>query len=206
MSDRQRFRIGSAVHCSDGRCGTLVRLLADPRSENVAHLVVEYGHRHRPTRLVPVDLVLSAEDEIRLRCSRAQFDALESAEEIEVVQSAPMPDLMGVDLAGGSRIDVYMAPPSMKVVHECVPLGEVTIRRGTGVTASDGEIGTAQGLVVRSSDHHVTHVLVECGHLWDRKTVAIPITAVAGLDDVAHVTLTKAQVRELPQLDAGLLS
>ena len=205
MNDGERLRIGSAVRCTDGRCGVLIRLLADPQSGTVAHLVVEHGRRHRTARLVPVDLVLSADKEIRLRCSRAEFGALASAEEIEVVQAAPMPDLMGVDLAGGSRIDVYMAPPSTKVLHECVPLGELTICAGSAATATDGEIGTVQGLVVRSGDHHVTHVLVECGHLWDRNTVAIPITAVEGLDDVAHVRLTKAQVHELPQLEVDPL-
>ena len=47
-------------------------------------------------------------------------------------------------------------------------------------------------------DHRVTHVLVREGHLWGRKEVAIPVSAVTSLDDGIWLNLTKKQVAELP--------
>jgi hypothetical protein len=50
------------------------------------------------------------------------------------------------------------------------PLNEVEVRRGEHVHATDGDIGRVQGLVIDPSDHHVTHVLLQEGHLWGRRT------------------------------------
>ena len=67
--------------------------------------------------------------------------------------------------------------------HDSVPLGDVEIRRGDHVHATDGTIGKVHGLIIDPRDHNVTHFLLEEGHLWGHKTVAIPITAVDRLDD-----------------------
>lgn len=87
------------------------------------------------------------------------------------------------------------------VVSDRVPLGEVQIRRGDKVHASDGEIGSVQGLVIDSRDHHVTHVLLQEGHLWGRKQVAIPIGAVTSVTDGIRAELTQQQVQDLPPVD-----
>ena len=49
-----------------------------------------------------------------------------------------------------------------------------------------------------SADHRVIHVLLREGHLWGRKEVAIPVSAVASLDDGIWLNITKKQVEELP--------
>jgi hypothetical protein len=41
-------------------------------------------------------------------------------------------------------------------------------------------------------------VLLQEGHLWGRKKVAIPISAVTGVDAGIRLNLTKKQVGELP--------
>jgi hypothetical protein len=84
-----------------------------------------------------------------------------------------------------------------------VPVGEVDIRRGEHVHATDGNIGRVQGLVIDPKDHHVTHVLLEEGHLWSKKQVAIPIGAVTDVAAAAGVrlNLTRDQVRDLPPVD-----
>ncbi len=47
-------------------------------------------------------------------------------------------------------------------------------------------------------DHHVTHVLLQEGHLWGRKQVAIPIGATSRVESEIRVELTKQQVHDLP--------
>jgi len=54
------------------------------------------------------------------------------------------------------------------------------VSRGQRVQATGGAIGDVQGLVIDPRDRHVTHVLLQEGHLWGREEVAIPIGAVAG--------------------------
>jgi hypothetical protein len=77
--------------------------------------------------------------------------------------------------------------------------GEVAVRGGEHVHATDGNIGEIQGLVIDSGSHQVTHVLLEEGHVFGRKVVAIPIGAVTGVNqDGIQLNVTKQQVKDLP--------
>ena len=106
---------------------------------------------------------------------------------------------MGVsDREAGPALDVGTSQVS---THDNVPVGEVEVRRGEHVHATDGAIGHVKGLVIDPTDHHVTHFLLEEGHIWDRKRVAIPITAVTGVEDGVCLNLTKDQVRDLPPVE-----
>jgi sporulation protein YlmC with PRC-barrel domain len=87
------------------------------------------------------------------------------------------------------------------VTYDRLPLGEVAVHRGEQVHATDGDIGRVQGLVIDPRDHHVTHVLLQEGHLWGRKDVAIPIGAVTGVVDGIQLSITKDEVQDLPPVD-----
>jgi sporulation protein YlmC with PRC-barrel domain len=77
----------------------------------------------------------------------------------------------------------------------------VEVRRGEDVHASDGHIGQVRGLVIDPGSNRVTHVLLREGHLWGRKDVAIPISAVTRAADHIEVSLSKQQVQDLPPVD-----
>ena len=64
--------------------------------------------------------------------------------------------------------------------------------------AVDGQIGQVEGFMVNPADDKVTHILLEEGHLWGRKQVAIPISAVASVEDRIRLNITKRQVEDLP--------
>lgn len=73
--------------------------------------------------------------------------------------------------------------------------------RGEHMHAIDGTIGRVGGVVVDTSDQHVTHVLLDEVHLWGQKWVAISISAVTGVDDGVRLSLTKGDVGDLPRAD-----
>ncbi len=64
-----------------------------------------------------------------------------------------------------------------------------------------GDIGLLQGLVTDPGTGHVTHVLLQEGHLWGRREVAIPIGAVTGVNDGIRLNITKQQVQDLPPVN-----
>jgi len=76
--------------------------------------------------------------------------------------------------------------------------GESEVGAHEQVHATDGEVGRLKGFAVDSADHRVTYVLLREGHLWGHKDVAIPVSAVASLDDGVWLNITKKQVQELP--------
>ncbi len=44
----------------------------------------------------------------------------------------------------------------------------------------------------------MTHILLDEGHLWGKRRVAIPIGAVASFSDGVRLSLTRDEVRDLP--------
>jgi sporulation protein YlmC with PRC-barrel domain len=210
MTQTTDFVIGTGVSCTDGPCGKVTRVVIDPVRETVTDLVVEPEHRSGLGRLVPLALVTSQDGGIRLSCTQADFERLDSAEETEYIPGSSGyaeygPDQVLVSpyygLAGGLGGGAGISEMSQTITYDAVPDGDVAVHRGDHVHATDGTIGRVQGLVVEPSSHHVTHVLLQEGHLWGRKEVAIPITAVTRTDDGIHLSITKDQVRDLPPVD-----
>jgi hypothetical protein len=104
----------------------------------------------------------------------------------------------------GGLVDVGPAPMPVHrrtIIEDVVPLGEDQVRPGDVVHALDGEIGRVRGFLVNTGDDQITHVLLEEGHLWGRKEVAIPVAAVTRLDVGIRLNLTKKQVGDLPPAD-----
>lgn len=208
MPAAEQLRIGSHVTCTDGAAGELTRVVVDPVAQSVTHLAVEPAHRRGLARLVPVRLAgAAAPDSIALDCTMAEFEALDPAEETLFV-----PGSRGYEAYGPEQVlswpyyrlgDAVMFPEdegkvSETVTTDTVPRGEVAVQRGAHVHATDGPIGHVQGLVVDPDTEHVTHVLLQEGHLWGRKQVAIPISVVSELDDGIGLSISKREVGQLP--------
>jgi len=223
VSETARFSIGAEVVASDGSCGELTRVIIDPVAGALTHLVVAPKHHVALGRLAPVELVEADGDQIRLNCTVAQFHELGDAEDIQVLPASGNvwgygPDqafawpYYGLAVGGGmgpggigaswmGAGEMGVAGGRQRIVTDRVPLGEVEVCRGDQVHASDGWIGSVQGLVIDPADHHVTHVLLQEGHLWGRKQVAIPIGATSRVENGIRVELTKQQVHDLPPVD-----
>jgi sporulation protein YlmC with PRC-barrel domain len=196
VSESTEFTIGASASCSDGYCGEVSRVIIDPAAGTVTHLVIDPEHRREAGRLVPLDLVEVTADEIRLRCTLTQFNRLEHAAERDMVE--------GLANVGGGLIGMEYGTDLAHrgtVVEDVVPVGETEVGPGEHVHALDGEIGRVQGFLVNPDDHQVTHVLLQEGHLWGRKEVAIPIGAVTQVDGGIRLNITKKQVEDLPRAD-----
>ena len=193
MAGEPQFTIGARASCTDGHCGEVRRLIIDPATETVTHLVIQPGHRQEAGRLVPVHLIETTDGEIRLRCTRAEFDMLDHAAERDLVAGAESPQIVG------SRGMTGPALRAATVLEDVIPVGGREVGPGERVHALDGEIGQVHGVLVNPDDHQVTHVLLREGHFWGHKEVAIPVTAVIRADDLGiRLNLTKEQVGDLP--------
>jgi hypothetical protein len=201
------LRIGAHVLATDGNCGELVRVIIDPVGRQLTHLVVAPPHHFGLGRLVAVRLIETDGDPIHLRCSSADFAGFEMAEEMQFLPASA--DDWGYG-AGQALIWPYfgtgygagaMVGPARPFLTDHVPAGEMQVRRGDHVHARDGRIGSVQGLVIDSESSQVTHVLLQQGHLWGRRQLAIPIDATSRVDDEIHIALTKQEVEDLPPVD-----
>jgi sporulation protein YlmC with PRC-barrel domain len=223
MAGTAQFTIGAEASCSDGAVGEVTRVIVDPVAEAVTHLAVGPAHRRDPGRLVPLDLIDATAAQIQLRCTTAEFGKLEPAEESRFIpatraysgygpgQVSYWPYYgLGMGGAGAGSMGLGSmslglngGSPAQTVTYDSIPPGEVDIHRGDHVEATDGDIGRVQGLVIDRGSGHVTHVLLQEGHLWGRREVAIPVSAVASAADGILLTITKQQVQDLPPVDAS---
>jgi len=207
------FTFGARASCSDGHCGLLSRTIFDPASRAVTHLVIEPRRHAAAGRLVPIELADATDGEISLRCTRAEFDRLDPAEEIELAQGLDFADGYGPDAvmgygnvggmgvggsASGMGIGMGLGHHTPTVTSDNVPEGEDEVAGHDHVHAADGLIGQLKGFIVDSGDHRVTHLLLREGHLWGRREIAIPVSVVTSADPVIRLNITKKQVEELP--------
>jgi sporulation protein YlmC with PRC-barrel domain len=218
MAGTAQFTIGAEVSCSDGAVGEVTRVIVDPVAEAVTHLAVGPAHRRDPGRLVPLSLIDATAGQVRLRCTSAEFGKLDPAEETRFIPATsayagygpgqvsywPYYGLGAGGMGLGSMsLGLNGGSPAQTVTYDSIPPGEVDIHRGDHVEATDGDIGRVQGLVIDRGSGHVTHVLLQEGHLWGRREVAIPVSAVASTVGGILLTITKQQVQDLAPVDAS---
>jgi hypothetical protein len=187
----------------------------------VTHLVVQ--PEQGVARLVPIQLAKGRDDErreIELECTldEAQgFDPVHEAAylrlggspaedpdwDVGVENVLAMPYYAGLD-AGLDGSSPGELDSRVTVYYDRVPKGEVEVRRASAVISADGHpLGEVDGFVV-DADEHITHFVLERGHLWGRKEITIPIGAVARVEsDAVHVARSKDDVGSVPVVQVG---
>jgi sporulation protein YlmC with PRC-barrel domain len=208
-----RLELDKPVLCEEDEVGKLADIVIDPVAKRVTHLVVKSKHGAAMSHLVPIELAETSEqaDGIVLTCSRAELDALPPVEEFAYLRlgdAATHDPAWDVGVSDVLALPYYdstgLAGPvdavgDMGVVYDRVPKGEVELRRASRVMASDGHyLGDVDGFLVDDGDH-ITHFVLERGHLWGRREVTVPIGAVESVQsDVVTLKLSKDEVGDLP--------
>ncbi len=211
-----RLELGKQVHCSDGPLGELSDVIVDPTKKRVTHLVVKPDKLDGGPRLVPVELAEAGENggqELTLQCTIEAAAQLPSIQESAYLRLGELPvadpdwdvgvqQVLAMPYYGGEFGD-YSGEfdSSYGVVYDRVPKGEVEIRRGSSVVTGDGDyIGQVDGFVV-DADDQIAHFVLEKGHLWGKREVTIPISAVDKVEtDTVTVRLSKDEVASLPSV------
>ncbi len=190
------IEINAAVHATDGMCGHVVCLIVDPMDEKVTHLVVEEDELPRAQRLVPIGLVHSArQEEIELKCGTDQFKKMHAFVDEEFIPSNSH--------AASHRFWPYVEPetPLDLPEHQKIPAGEIALRRGTSVYATDGLVGRLDELLIDRASGKITHLVLREGHLWGPKDISVPVSQIHSIEQYAvQLTLSKKDVEVLPEI------
>jgi sporulation protein YlmC with PRC-barrel domain len=208
-----RLELGSRVRCTDQSVGELADVVIDPTKRQVTHIVVKPHYGEGQSRLVPIELAEAADDDrtISLTCTAAEVREQPTVEEfaylhldqaavsdpdwdvgVTRVLALPYYETGGVGGYAGGAEDVGL-------VYDRVPKGEVEVRRSSSVMTSDGRyVGDVDGFLV-DDDEHITHFVLERGHLWGRKEVTVPIGSVEKLEsDTVTIGLSEKELGALP--------
>lgn len=199
------MRSSVEVQCEDGPCGEAKYVILDPANATVTHVVVDEQGLPGETRLVPLSNVAESTPElIRLEVTREELETLPRFSEFEYVATEePHSADSARELWMGS-LSAYLEGPLVGVVrleqHRDVPAGELPIRRGARVEATDGPVGRVDEFLIDPSSRHITHLVLRRGHLWGRREVVIPAPAIDRVDkDTVYLQVDKERVGRFPQ-------
>jgi sporulation protein YlmC with PRC-barrel domain len=204
---KMEIPLQAPVECTDGVCGCSEYVLINPVLDKVTHLVIKEDSAPNTEYIVPVDFVKETIAEtIHLRCSRSELKKMEPFIETTFIKEiAPG---MNYGMGGGMRgLGSYYYLPyvsysrtvQVAVEHQQIPPGELTVRRGTRVEAKDGYVGKVDEFVVNPENGNITHLVMREGHLWGKKDVIIPLSALGETrENTVFLKLDKQQIGDLP--------
>ncbi len=195
------------VRCSDGVAGRSTYVIVNPVNRQMTHLVVKCDWPPYHEVLVPLDQVEeTSPDRIQLKCTRNDLDKMDPFEEKEFIRTK-IPDYE-------SWKDRYMAWPyalstpgiiTQEVVtyipikRQNIPLGDLAVRRGARVEATDGFVGLVDELLINSNNMQVTHLVLLERHIFEKREITIPISQIDRVDeDTVYLKLDRKSVEMLP--------
>lgn len=200
------LHIGADVYFRDGRGGKLIKVVVDPASKRVTHLIVEKGFLQKEDRVLPVTLVERATPEaIYLSIESKELAHYPKYREMEFVQPAPDWEYnryrQGEVVHWATYYGLVTVEPIVPYVrykvHEGVPATQEVIGRGTPVRTLDGVVGKIDHVLVNRETGEITHLVLRRGVFPQR--LVIPISLVTEVDDEGvFLDITNEELKELP--------
>ena len=212
-----RLTKGADIYSSTGeKLGILDRVVIDPETKEVNHLVISKGGLFKTDKVLPMDMVnQEIEDQITLLAPKHDLDEFQDFEETEYVNvdetdtpevvvpaSYWYPPLNMVWWRAGGTEHPAMHPAMPQYVpktKQLIPEGTVALEEGARVVSSDDKhVGNIEQIIVDEQDNRVTHFVVSEGVLFkDRKL--IPVTWISHIDeDEVHLSTSAGVMDRLP--------
>ena len=195
------FPLDVQVHCTDGRCGRSTHIILNPTTEQVTHIVVRERQPSRIEHLVPLKLIAhTAAEVILLNCTLEVFASLEPFNQTEFVYGDLPHHAMDPKL---TLLWPYVVPAKRTVSAKVrpIPPGELAVRRGARVRATDGRVGRVDVFLVDPESGHITHLRLREGHPWGEKQVCIPVSAIDHIKEkVVHLKIDKKTIEAMPSI------
>jgi len=204
------FEMGTEVQCQDGACGKLLKLVADPATKEITHLIVEKGFLLKQDRIIPLDRVERAGKEgVTLSLSSEELSEFETYQEYAYQMLESGWDGLGNYQEGdimvySPRVSPYgtvtgpYLPMLRHVEHRGVPEDETVVEKGTPVKNREESLGTVDHLLVDRETAQIKHLVVSPGPLDE--SVILPRSEVKEITaEAVVVDFTSDELEELPR-------
>ncbi|MGD2057508.1 MAG: PRC-barrel domain-containing protein [Anaerolineales bacterium] len=193
------FKQGTMVKSADDqRVGQLERVVIDPRTRSVSHIVIEKGFLFTEQRVIPVNLVESAEeDQILLRLEAENLNDLPEFVETnyiqvpelerqvpEAAQAAPFYPVAPMPAwRHGTPIPDREIEPMIQQKERHIPDDTVAVQEGADVYAvDDRKVGDIEEVLTDPESHRITQFVISEGLLL-KEEKRIPIEWVSEIDE-----------------------
>ena len=204
------FKQGVDVFSSDNeKVGTLDRVVMDPKTKEVTHIIVREGFLFTEDKVVPMDLIGSVtDDRITLQGSKEHLDELPDYEETHYIpRNAAVDDDMDTlywnppldDMAGYGRYVFYPQSQYLRRTEKNIPDGMVALAEGAKVLAEDGEnVGNIETLITDPNER-VTHLVISSGLLMKERKIIPSHWLSTVTEDEVHLSVDSHLLERLPE-------
>jgi sporulation protein YlmC with PRC-barrel domain len=175
--------IKAQVECLDGVCGRSTAVVINPTTRFVTHVVVEEKDDPHAQYLVPLEEIkLGMPHLIRLRCTKHELQKMPRFVRIDYERrSAPYTLYPSGDYLIGPT--VIMEDSLVPIPHPQVPEGELVVRPGAQVKASDGYIGQVDEFLIDPTTEQIDYLVLRERHLWHRAELSVPAAQIERIAD-----------------------
>jgi hypothetical protein len=187
------------VKCSDGAAGSVTYVVSNPINHQMTHVVVESYLPPHYEYLVPIDQVEETTPNlITLKCSQEDLFQMELFKYEEYIPTDAPNHLSWpycVPLPGAIPEEVDYIP----VEYQNIPRGELVVRRGAHVEATDGPIGWVKELLINTNNMQVTHLVLLEQHFLKKIEITIPVSLIDRVDETTvYLKLDRHSIEALP--------
>jgi sporulation protein YlmC with PRC-barrel domain len=212
-----QFRQNAGVHTADGKvAGRIDRVVLDPKTKEVTHIVVRKGFLFTDDKVIPMDLIDAASEAgVMLRENAGDLQALPLFEETHHVRAAESPPTQaGGDIRVNDTPSFYWYPlmggvPPIAVAdpltpgyvaetEQNIPEGTVALKEGAKVIAADGQhVGNVEQVITDPRVGRIMNLVISQGILVKERR-QVPFTWVSTVrEHEVHLTVASQIIDEL---------
>lgn len=206
-----QFNQGAGVTTLDGKeAGHIHRVVIDPKTNEITHLVIRWGLLQRKDKVVPINMVTSGDEEkLTLHFKGDELEFLPDFEEERYILvdegrggETPSAVFSYPPYPGGVPGIANYNPKYVAETHFNVPDNTVALKEGAKVIARDDkEVGHVTQVLASSPADRVTHFLIVKGLLVKEQRL-IPVGWVDRLaNDEVHLAIDSGTVDRLPVVE-----
>ena len=199
----------------DESVGRIERVVLDPVTKDVTHVVIRQGFLFTEDKLMPIAMIMSASDDrVVLRQDAGDLDKLPMFEEAHYVPSYfnaedypyytegaadPLYWYPPLGVAGYFGGPVPAREPYTERVEQNIPQNTVAIKDGANVFSADGKhVGDVERVFVDLPSDRATHIVISQGLFFkERKLVPTAWLNIISEDEV-HLSVDSDYVDRLP--------
>ena len=216
-----QFKKNAEVVTSEGeKVGRIDRVVIDPNSRKLTHLVVKKGFLFTKDKVVPLDLFESTmEDRLVLKGDVGDLDDFPDFEETHylpleeartsanrdpdrispLVWYYPLPRRAWWRM----KMSVYPGfpePPILRITDFNIPNDTVPLEKGANVVSGDGNhVGDVERVYVEEEEQRVTHLLISQGLISKSRKLITSMWVDRVFEDEVRLSISKAFIEELPE-------
>lgn len=212
-----QIEIGTPVFTLDGKqAGTLDRVVVEPGTNEITHLVVEKGFLFTRDKVVPMDMVgMSTEEKIDLRVDSNELEQLPDFLDVEYVPARSDPATRPTSaIAAKEKIrSLYLFPrvgtfgpfATHSATHyarqtENIPEGTVPLKENAEVIARDKEhVGNVERILTAPQEDRATHIVISEGLFLKERKIVPTRWIKTVLTDKIHLSVDSELVDGLPK-------